>query len=80
MPRPTTRISTTTTLPEAAERAPDEGREGSVVVSGKRRIALAQHIAVGPHHLLADEPVPVGDDTGPTPYDLLLARSARVRR
>jgi uncharacterized OsmC-like protein/pimeloyl-ACP methyl ester carboxylesterase len=60
-------------LPEPAERAPAEGREGSVVVSGKRRNALAQHITVGPHHLLADEPVPVGDDTGPTPYDLLLA-------
>jgi putative redox protein len=43
------------------------------VVSGKRPSALAQRITVGRHHLVADEPVPVGDDTGPTPYDLLLA-------
>src|SRR5215468_3525652 len=31
-------------------------------------------IAAGPHHLLADEPVAAGgEDTGPAPYDFLLA-------
>ncbi|OLT05868.1 osmotically inducible protein C [Pseudonocardia sp. CNS-004] len=60
-------------LPKSAEPTPDAGREGHVVVFGKRPSTLAQHITVGPHHLVADEPVPVGDDTGPTPYDLLLA-------
>jgi uncharacterized OsmC-like protein/pimeloyl-ACP methyl ester carboxylesterase len=60
-------------LPQPAEPAPDAGREGSVVVSGKRPGALAQRITVGPHHLVTDEPVPIGDGTGPTPYDLLLA-------
>ena len=32
-----------------------------------------QEIAVGHHHLVADEPRPIGDDAGPTPYDLVLA-------
>jgi uncharacterized OsmC-like protein/pimeloyl-ACP methyl ester carboxylesterase len=60
-------------LPEPAEPAPDAGHEGHVVVSGKGPSRLAQHITAGPHHLVADEPAPAGDDTGPTPYDLLLA-------
>jgi putative redox protein len=33
----------------------------------------AQTIVAGRHHLTADEPAPMGRDTGPTPYDLLLA-------
>jgi putative redox protein len=32
-----------------------------------------QEITVGQHRLIADEPRPIGDDAGPTPYDLLLA-------
>jgi putative redox protein len=36
--------------------------------------SLAQDIEVGGHRLRADEPVAEGGtDTGPTPYDLLLA-------
>jgi putative redox protein len=36
--------------------------------------SFAQEIAVGSHHLRADEPPSAGGtDTGPTPYDLLLA-------
>jgi len=35
---------------------------------------LVQEIQIGPHRLVADEPVAVGGtDTGPTPYDLLCA-------
>ena len=45
----------------------------TVVVHGSAT-GLAQEIAVGPHHLIADEPVSAGGgDTGPNPYDYLLA-------
>ncbi len=47
--------------------------EVRVLVRGTGR-GLAQEIVAGPHHLKADEPVTAGGtDTGPTPYDLLLA-------
>ena len=46
---------------------------GDVVVRGDAS-AFAQQIVVGPHQLTADEPIEVGGrDTGPGPYDLLLA-------
>ena len=48
-------------------------REGMVVVADSPRGTLAQKIRAGRHVLIADEPVGVGDDLGPTPYDLLLA-------
>lgn len=34
---------------------------------------FAQRVVAGRHELPADEPIGVGDDTGPTPYDYLLA-------
>jgi len=44
-----------------------------VVVRGGAA-GFAQEIVVGPHRLPADEPASVGGtDTGPNPYDLLLA-------
>ena len=47
---------------------------GTVVVRETREGKFTQGIAAGPHPLRADEPPSVGgDDTGPTPYDLLLA-------
>jgi putative redox protein len=47
---------------------------GEVVVRGGPT-GFAQEITAGAHRLVADEPtdVPGGTDTGPTPYDLLLA-------
>ena len=47
--------------------------EGTVSVTETGSGTYTQRIAVGRHQLLADEPRPIGDDAGPTPYDLLLA-------
>jgi uncharacterized OsmC-like protein/fermentation-respiration switch protein FrsA (DUF1100 family) len=45
-----------------------------VVVRETRNGKFQQAVTVGPHHLLADEPLSSGgDDTGPAPYDYLLA-------
>ncbi len=44
-----------------------------VIVTGPST-GFAQEISVGPHRLASDEPVASGGtDTGPSPYDLLLA-------
>ena len=43
----------------------------SVVVSNEN--GLAQEIVSGKHHWRSDEPAPFGTDTGPSPYELLLA-------
>jgi uncharacterized OsmC-like protein/alpha-beta hydrolase superfamily lysophospholipase len=54
--------------------AVDEVVEGTVLVSETRKGQFQQEIATGKHRLLADEPVAAGGlDTGPGPYDLLLA-------
>jgi uncharacterized OsmC-like protein/pimeloyl-ACP methyl ester carboxylesterase len=45
-----------------------------VVVRETRSGKFQQTISVGPHRMLADEPIPAGGaDTGPGPYDLVLA-------
>jgi putative redox protein len=47
--------------------------EGTVVVSGSAA-GFAQEIRAGRHRLAGDEPISAGGtDTGPGPYDLLLA-------
>ena len=58
---------------EAAGSSAEEVEQGLVVVSENRRGPYGQRITAGRHQLNADEPSPVGLDTGPTPYDLLLA-------
>ena len=51
----------------------DEEREGVVFVRGAAT-GFAQEIIAGPHQFVSDEPTSVGGtDSGPTPYDLLLA-------
>jgi putative redox protein len=48
-------------------------REGVVTVRGLAS-GFAQVVETRTHRLIADEPLAVGGtDTGPTPYDLLLA-------
>ena len=47
--------------------------DAAVVVTEADAEGLQQLITAGGHHLVADEPVPTGGDTGPNPYDLLLA-------
>jgi putative redox protein len=47
--------------------------EGTVTVTEAGSGTYTQEITAGPHRLVADEPKPIGDDEGPTPYDLLLA-------
>jgi uncharacterized OsmC-like protein/fermentation-respiration switch protein FrsA (DUF1100 family) len=59
-------------MPEVAPALPNEPK--SVVVRETRQGRFQQEIAVGPHRFLADEPVEVGGlDSGPGPYDLVLA-------
>ena len=51
--------------------APDKPRQ--VVVQETRDGKFQNAVAIGPHHLLADEPHSAGgDDSGPGPYDFLL--------
>jgi uncharacterized OsmC-like protein/pimeloyl-ACP methyl ester carboxylesterase len=46
----------------------------NVVVQETRASKFQQTVSIGPHHLLADEPLAAGgEDTGPGPYDYLLA-------
>jgi uncharacterized OsmC-like protein/fermentation-respiration switch protein FrsA (DUF1100 family) len=53
----------------ATEEAPRQ-----VVVRETRNSKFQQTVSIGPHHLIADEPVAAGgEDTGPGPYDYLLA-------
>ena len=59
-------------LPEVEDALAAE--PGEVVVRESEPGRLAQDIVAGPHVLRADEPRSLGgDDTGPTPYGLLLA-------
>ena len=49
-------------------------KPGTVVVQGTGNGKFQQAVAMGPHRLIADEPPDYGGaDSGPTPYDLLLA-------
>jgi putative redox protein len=47
--------------------------EGTVTVAETGTGTYTQQINARHHRLVADEPPPIGDDAGPTPYDLLLA-------
>jgi putative redox protein len=61
--------------PVVSEPAADLGEAPrNVVVLETRQSKFQQTIAVGPHRMLADEPLAAGgEDTGPGPYDFVLA-------
>lgn len=61
--------------PSAPELVADLGEAPRmVVVRETRNNKFQQTVSVGPHRMLADEPVAAGGgDTGPGPYDLVLA-------
>jgi putative redox protein len=61
--------------PVAPEQAADLGEAPRrVAVRESRNSKFQQTVTVGPHQMLADEPVSSGgEDTGPGPYDFLLA-------
>ena len=61
--------------PVAPEQAVDPGEEPrNVVVRETRNSKFQQTVSVGPHRMLADEPVAAGgEDSGPGPYDFVLA-------
>ena len=59
---------------EAAPAAAPDQAPRQVVVQETRNSKFQQTVTVGPHKMLADEPVAAGgEDTGPGPYDFLLA-------
>jgi putative redox protein len=59
-------------LPEAA--AASDSAPRKVVVRETRNGKFQQTVSVGPHRLVADEPLAAGgDDSGPGPYDYVLA-------
>lgn len=57
---------------ESAKQSGQRG-EGMVGVTESGASRFAQRIVVGRHELTADEPIPTGNDAGPSPYDLVLA-------
>jgi putative redox protein len=61
-------------LPATAEVPAEEQSAGTVVVGETGQGRFQQSVTMGEHRLIADEPVDVGgSDSGPSPYDLLLA-------
>jgi uncharacterized OsmC-like protein/alpha/beta superfamily hydrolase len=62
-------------LAPTATATPESTTQRDIVSVRETRVGkFQQEIAIGPHRLIADEPASVGGmDSGPTPYDLLLA-------
>jgi len=80
-PRPAERTATTTpgaTRSDPARSDParsdtQDATDDSVHVTEIGTGRFTQRVTARGHELMADEPLGIGDDLGPTPYDLLLA-------
>ncbi len=61
--------------PQATSSSIEPGNQPrKVIVQETRYSKFQQQVSIGPHRLLADEPTAVGgEDSGPGPYDLVLA-------
>ncbi|HLZ00578.1 MAG TPA: bifunctional alpha/beta hydrolase/OsmC family protein [Bradyrhizobium sp.] len=58
----------------AAEHTTEAAEPRRVTVRETRQSKFQNTVTIGPHHLLADEPASAGgEDSGPGPYDFLLA-------
>ncbi len=58
----------------AENKVTPKGIEGDVIVGETRAGKFQQQVLIGPHTFMADEPASIGGmESGPTPYDLLLA-------
>ena len=61
-------------IPSRRKLPPQPTSPAQVVVRETRNSKFQQTVTVGPHQMLADEPVAAGgEDTGPGPYDFVLA-------
>ncbi|WP_448006255.1 bifunctional alpha/beta hydrolase/OsmC family protein [Agromyces bauzanensis] len=67
------RVSTVTTEVPTAERMPQPLDAGMVEVAESGRGPYGQIVTTVQHSLPADEPAPVGSDSGPSPCEYLLA-------
>ena len=66
--------ATTESAPAAVAAPVADGEPRTVEVTETGRGTFQQAVTMGPHHLTGDEPIEAGGlNTGPSPYDLLLA-------
>jgi len=60
-------------IKNSRERVPESEYIGEFNVLAEQEANFKINISTGGHSILADEPNPIGDNSGPTPVDLLLA-------